>query len=245
MATSFGGNVVRNRWCTPRFGSYLKWRRTGQKSLTLFYLSWPSTFAVSNRKDIFNLLQTRARSEPSEATKIVPYITIAQTPTMMLPLPSTNQHRLRSLIVVSVSALISIRTAAAFTSVSSRQCVISRYQPSSRKYVAEHPSSKSKTSTLSLSASLIDDAKLLIENSMWVNCYILIKKSCICSTADDFVFSYHKSYPLLQRRNTDRGRSVNPHELTQINTHISSLESLCPLSDPARDLQMGGMWEVL
>ena len=59
------------------------------------------------------------------------------------------------------------------------------------------------------------------------------------------MFSYHKSYPLLQRRNTDRGRSVNPHELTQINTHISSLESLCPLSEPARDVRMGGMWEVL
>ena len=91
-----------------------------------------------------------------------------QTPTMMLLPPPTKQHRLRWLIVVSVSALISVRMAAAFTSVASRQCVISRYQPSSRKYAAEpeQPSSKSTTSTLALSASLIDDAKLLIENSM-------------------------------------------------------------------------------
>ncbi len=54
------------------------------------------------------------------------------------------------------------------------------------------------------------------------------------------------SSPTIQRRNTDRGRSVkDTNNLTLINTHISNLESLCPLSEPARDIRMDGAWEVL
>lgn len=49
-----------------------------------------------------------------------------------------------------------------------------------------------------------------------------------------------------KRRNADRGRSVkDQYEREKIHSFISNLESLCPLSEPARDKRMGGAWEVM
>mmetsp|Transcript_39737 Transcript_39737/g.69880 ORF Transcript_39737/g.69880 Transcript_39737/m.69880 type:complete len:296 (-) Transcript_39737:78-965(-) len=46
--------------------------------------------------------------------------------------------------------------------------------------------------------------------------------------------------------NTDKGRSLqSPSQKTQIHSLLSNLESLCPLSEPARDARMEGPWIVL
>ncbi|KAL7488719.1 hypothetical protein ACHAW6_014312 [Cyclotella cf. meneghiniana] len=44
---------------------------------------------------------------------------------------------------------------------------------------------------------------------------------------------------------TDRGRSASPSQKDHIHSLISKLESLCPLSEPARDPRMDGPWVVL
>lgn len=46
--------------------------------------------------------------------------------------------------------------------------------------------------------------------------------------------------------NTDRGRSLeSAQERTHVHSLLSNLESLCPLSEPARDARMNGPWIVL
>jgi hypothetical protein len=44
--------------------------------------------------------------------------------------------------------------------------------------------------------------------------------------------------------NTDRGRSINDTQRAEVHKLLSNLESLCPLSEPARDPRMEGNWIV-
>src|SRR5210317_1119632 len=47
--------------------------------------------------------------------------------------------------------------------------------------------------------------------------------------------------------NTDKGRSssVTPSQRSQILAKLSSLEAICPLDEPARDIRMDGAWIVM
>jgi hypothetical protein len=49
----------------------------------------------------------------------------------------------------------------------------------------------------------------------------------------------------MNRKGTDRGRTVSQQEKSCIHSLISKLESLCPLSEPARSNLMDGPWVVL
>ena len=47
-----------------------------------------------------------------------------------------------------------------------------------------------------------------------------------------------------QRSNTDKGRSLNTQQRKKVHEHLSNLESLCPVTEPARDVRMEGPWIV-
>jgi hypothetical protein len=46
------------------------------------------------------------------------------------------------------------------------------------------------------------------------------------------------------RADTDRGRSISQSQRNEVHSLLSQLESLCPLSEPARDPRMEGSWYV-
>ncbi|KAL3781014.1 hypothetical protein HJC23_007910 [Cyclotella cryptica] len=55
----------------------------------------------------------------------------------------------------------------------------------------------------------------------------------------------HSLLKNITRAGTDRGRSASPSQKDHIHSLISKLESLCPLSEPARDPRINGPWVVL
>lgn len=52
-------------------------------------------------------------------------------------------------------------------------------------------------------------------------------------------------YQHFVRSGTDRGRSASPSQKERIHSLTSKLETMCPLSAPARDPRMDGPWIVL
>mmetsp|Transcript_23709 Transcript_23709/g.51291 ORF Transcript_23709/g.51291 Transcript_23709/m.51291 type:complete len:204 (+) Transcript_23709:392-1003(+) len=49
----------------------------------------------------------------------------------------------------------------------------------------------------------------------------------------------------MNRANTDRGRSLDTPQRTQVHSLLSNLETQCPIPEPARDTRMEGPWIVL
>jgi hypothetical protein len=76
--------------------------------------------------------------------------------TSTMAMPQTQQHRHR-LIAVPIIALISMHTTTAFISVSTRLCDVR---------ITADLSPSATTSKLFIVSSVVDDAKLVIENSM-------------------------------------------------------------------------------